>query len=345
MNQAFYLMPMLVSFALCVCLLLFLIFLSSRSKFAEKRLEKRHVHVKGVSRLGGVAIILAFLLTLFFDDRLIFSLQLFAVCFACLAILIFGLLDDFKQLSWREQLFFQVSLIAFVLLMGVRIQYLTNPFGDVIVFSSGLAHLVGFFIGVLWVVFLMNAMNWVDGIDGVSGGITLIASLSIFILSLRPEVNQPPIGIITAALVGCLAAFLLLNFHPAKIMAGTSGSMFMGFILAILAIFAGAKIATTLLVLAVPIIDALWVIGERWNMKKSIFIADKRHLHYRLLELGWSAKRICFFYYTVTGFFAIVALSTKATGKLFSLVVFSLGIVGILFVIRRKTTEKKTQIV
>jgi len=111
----------------------------------------------------------------------------------------------------------------------------------------------------------MNAINWVDGLDGVAGGITFIGVLSVFFLSQRENVNQPPITIISAILLGSLAAFLIFNFHSAKIMAGTSGSMFMGFILAILAIFAGAKIATTFLVLTIPIIDALWVIGQRFQ--------------------------------------------------------------------------------
>ena len=125
----------------------------------------------------------------------------------------------------------------------------------------------------------------------------------------------------------------------AQFLAGTSGSMFMGFILAILAIFAGAKIATTLLVMAVPIIDAFWVIGERIRSKSSIFSADKRHLHYKLMELGWSQKKICIFYYAITTFIAILALNTGAIGKMATFILFGAVMLAMLFFIRNKVSK------
>ena len=105
-------------------------------------------------------------------------------------------------------------------------------------------------------------------------------------------------------------------------MAGTAGSMFMGFALATLAIFSGTKIATTLLILTVPLVDFLWVIWERWKKKQSIFIPDKNHLHYKLLELGWSQKKIAVSFYIITGIIAIIALNTRAIGKSITLFLF-----------------------
>ena len=182
----------------------------------------------------------------------------------------------------------------------------------------------------------MNSMNWIDGVDGVSAGITLIGGITIFILSLRPEVNQPPVGIIAAALIGCTLALLLFNFYPAKIMAGTSGAMFMGFILAVLSVFAGAKIATTLLVMAVPIIDAFWVVSERIKSGSSVFSADKRHLHFRLIELGWSQRKICLFYCLITAFIAVLALNTGAMGKVITFILFGIIMLGMLTLIKNK---------
>ncbi|EKE25470.1 MAG: undecaprenyl-phosphate alpha-N-acetylglucosaminyltransferase [uncultured bacterium] len=186
----------------------------------------------------------------------------------------------------------------------------------------------------------MNAMNWVDGMDGVSGVITLVAIITIFFLSLKPEVNQPPIGIVTAALAGSLVAFLIYNYNPARIMAGTSGSMFMGFILAVLAIFAGAKIATTLMVLAIPIIDALWVLGERIYLKKSIFEADQRHLHFRLLKIGWSVRKIFLFYFLTTSVIAVLALRMRSIGKIATMLIFALFLVLILLYLARKVSSE-----
>lgn len=334
----FFLLPFLISFAAATVLL----FVLSRKKTdVDSRKSERHIHLRGVSRLGGVAIILSFLTALFLDKRLVIEAPLSGVIIASVAILVFGIIDDLKELSWKIQLFFQIAIIAFIYSMGVRLAYVSNPFGQTFLFHGWAGYVLGLTIAIIWVVFIMNAINWIDGIDGASSGVSIICALTIFFLSLKPEVNQPPVGIITAALVGGLVAFLLFNFHPAKILAGTSGSMFMGFILAVLAIFAGAKIATTLLVLIIPAVDALWVIFERYRSKKSIFAPDKRHLHFRLLELGWPQRRICIFYYGVTVLVAVLALNTRAVGKTATLLIFALVIMLISFIIKNRLEKRK----
>lgn len=340
MNFSLFLLPLLTSFVLAVLVLIAMILWGKKMMLVDERVESRHIHQKGISRFGGVALIVAFIVSVLLDKNLVIDLPLFGLLVASMAILFFGVIDDLKQLSWRSQLFFQVVLVLFMYFMGAKLQFVSNPFGGIFLFQGVTGAFLCIAISVVWVVFLMNAINWVDGIDGVAGGITFISGLSILFLSLRPEVNQPPISIITAILLGSLAAFLLLNFHPAKIIAGTSGSMFMGFILAILAIFAGAKIATTLLVLAVPIIDALWVIGQRFKSGVSIFSGDRRHLHFRLLELGWSKGNICFFYYAVTALVSFVALNTRALGKLTAIFVVALIMLVILVVISKKTEPR-----
>lgn len=337
MKYDIFLMPLLVSFVISSLLLIALILLGRKKRFADRRTSKRHLHQKGISRFGGIAIIIAFVSAVLLDKQLMISTPLIGVLFASVLIMFFGIIDDLRQLSWKEQLFFQVVVVMFVYIMGVRLQYVTNPFGGIFLFGNFFWQSVGLIFSIGWIVFLMNAVNWIDGIDGASGGITLIGVVTIFFLSLRPEVNQPPIGIIAVALLGALLAFLFFNFYPAKILAGTSGSMFMGFILAILAIFAGAKIATTLLVLAVPIIDALWVIGERIKAGDSIFSPDKRHLHFRLLEIGWTQKKICIFYYVITTLVAIVSLNTRAFGKSLTFVIVAIIMIGIYALIRRRT--------
>ena len=341
MNYSFFLMPLLSSFIIATILLVALIVLTQKFKNIDGRITARHIHAIGISRYGGVAIILSFIATLLLDNRLVIGRPLAGVLICCGAILMFGIIDDLKNLGWKSQLFFQIVIVLIVFAMGVKLQYISSPLGGIFFFDSGLAYFLGILISIVWVIFLMNAMNWVDGIDGISGGITLVACLAIFIISQRPEVNQPPIGIITAAIIGSLAAFLLLNFHPAKIMAGTSGSMFMGFILAILAIFAGAKIATTLMVLAVPIIDALWVMVERIKSKESIFLADQRHLHYRLLELGWSVKKICVSYWVITLFIAILALNIRAAGKMATLAILCVSLIFVMAAIASKVSRMK----
>jgi UDP-GlcNAc:undecaprenyl-phosphate GlcNAc-1-phosphate transferase len=335
-----FLNPFVISFAAAIALEVILILLGKKNNFNLGRTSDRHVHKRGISRFGGIALIIAFAAAILLNKKLVITVPIAGILIATGLILIFGIIDDIKQLSWKKQLFFQVCIVSFVYILGVRLEYLTNPFGGIFLFSGYSGYAIGLAIAVIWVMLLMNSINWVDGIDGASAGITLISTATIFLLSLRPEVNQPPVGIITAVLSGCLIAFLLLNFYPARILAGTSGSMFMGFILAMLAIFAGAKIATTLLVLAIPIFDALWVIGERLKSKKSVFLADKRHLHYRLMELGWSQRKICLFYYLITLFIAVVALNTKAVGKIAAFVLIGIVMLAVLFIVSRKIKAK-----
>jgi len=231
-------------------------------------------------------------------------------------ILVVGLIDDIWKLNWQFQLFFQICVAVIVFVSGVQIEYITNPFGGLIHLAWGASLLPGFFIGVFWIVLLMNAINWLDGIDGLSGGVSLISALAIFILAIKPEVNQPPVGIISIALIGAILGFLIFNFYPAKIMAGTSGSFFLGFMLASLSIFAGTKIATTLLVLTIPIVDAIAVMVQRFYFGKSIFKADSSHLHHKLLHRGWSQKKISWFFYSITFLLFYLAVSINIFDKM-----------------------------
>jgi UDP-GlcNAc:undecaprenyl-phosphate GlcNAc-1-phosphate transferase len=192
---------------------------------------------------------------------------------------------------------------------------------------------------VVWIVLMMNSMNWLDGIDGLSGGITLIGSLTIFFLSLKPEVNQPPVAILAIVLAGSVLGFLAFNFNPSQVLAGTSGSLFMGFFLAVLAVFSGTKIATALLVMALPVIDFVWVIGERIRNKKSIFKPDRKHLHFKLLELGWSQKKINIFFYIITLAVAAIALNTRFIGK--SITFFLVAVIMAVALLSIKNKIKK----
>jgi len=328
-----YVFPFIIAFLLTTVLAATLIYLGKKINW-KARNSLHHIKKGNVLRLGGVAMILAFNLTLLLDKNLIIEKGLMGVMLATGAILIFGFWDDIKELSWKKQLAFQILLAFFVALMGVRIYYFANPYGTGLI---SLGVVASFLAVIFWIVIVMNAMNWLDGIDGLSGGVTLIGALSIFFLSLKPEVYQPPMAIISLCLAGVSLGFLAFNFYPSKIIAGTTGSMFMGFLLAVLAIFAGTKIATAILILALPLIDFLWVIQERIRNKKSIFKPDQKHLHYKLLELGWSQKKVDICFYLVTLFIAIIALNTRAMGKSLTLIVFSLAAVIFLVWVNKKT--------
>ena len=322
----FYVLPFLYSTIISVIICLGCLVLYKKLKLTDNRKGERHIHTKNISRFGGVAIITAFIISLYVNNDLFFDDALWAIVIGSVVILFFGILDDICSISWKSQMFFQVMLVLLTFICGVKIAYITNPFGGIVHLTFDEMSFFSIIFMMFWMIFIMNAINWCDGIDGLASGVVFIAAITLFIIALEPQVMQPPIAIIAIVLAGSVLGFLFFNFPPAKIFAGSSGSFFMGYIIAVLAIVAGAKIGTTLLVLAVPLIDAIWVIYNRLRCKRSIFHGDKEHFHHRLLDLGWSDRKILVLYYGFTIFCSMSAIMTQSINKLFIFIFLSFGI-------------------
>lgn len=280
-------------------------------------------------RFGGAAIIISFLLAIFLSGNLVFDDLKWGIIISSLVILFFGIYDDLKNLSWKKQFLGQLLIVIIMISAGLQVDYIANPFGgaefrldnyQLPITNYQLPILSSIFI-LFWIVGFMNAMNWLDGLDGLAGGVGFIGAITLFFLSISNLVNQPPMGIISIILAGAILGFLFFNFYPAKIFMGTSGSMFLGFILATLAIFSGGKIAAALLVMGFPILDAIWVIAQRIKSGKSPFRGDARHLHYRLLEKGWPQKKIVLFIYSICIIFGFSALIFQNINKLLALAI------------------------
>lgn len=339
-----YLYPFMAAFLLAIALLFLFIYLLGKVKWRGRDSE-RHIHQPGVSRIGGLAMVLAFNLVILLDRTLVISPELWGFMFGTLALLVIGVWDDLRELYWKSQLFFQIAAAVFVFIVGVRIYYITNPLtGGIIRLDSGFGVVFSALLVIIWILAVINALNWSDGIDGLSGSVTFITAATIFFLSLTPDVNQPPIAIISAILAGAALGFLVFNFYPSKVLAGTSGSMFMGFSLAVLAVFAGTKIATAILVLIVPLIDFLWVIGQRLRSGQSIFQPDKNHLHHKLMQMGWSQRKITLAYIGITLIMAALALNTRSVGKGVTLVFSAIITVSALIFINKRTVDQAQKI-
>ena len=140
----------------------------------------------------------------------------------------------------------------------------------------------------VWIIGMINSINFIDGLDGLSSGIALIAAVTLGLISLTTTISQPFIAVLCFVLAGPLLGFLRWNFHPATIFIGTSGVMFVGYTLAVLAVLGTAKVAVAVLVLGVPIIDTFWIIVRRLATGSSPFTPDRGHIHHRLLDLGLS---------------------------------------------------------
>ena len=194
-----------------------------------------------------------------------------------------------------------------------------SPFGGSLVLPAVLA--VGFTF--FWVVGMMNAINWSDGLDGLAGGITFVSCAVLFARDdHRRRGNfqpQPSIAYLPLILGAAVLGFLPYNWHPARIFMGDSGSMFLGFTLAVISIIGGAKIATALLVLGIPILDVAYVIIYRLTRRRSPFEADRAHLHYRLYDLGLSQRQIVVIYLLLCGGFGGLSFLPSALYKLIAL--------------------------
>lgn len=240
----------------------------------------RSSHTKPIPRTGGIAIFISFIITvfIFFDIGPIKALLIGALLFALV-----GLIDDLWSLSPGWKLAFQIVGAILVFTQGLHIATLRNPFTESVMM---LGYWWDFGLTVLWILLVVNTVNLLDGLDGLAGSMTAIACSVLAILSCLVIVNQPTTALLAMVLMGGVLGFLVFNWHPAKIFMGDTGSHLLGFLIAGLAILSGAKIATAGLVLAFPILDAVWAVIRRLGSGKMPWEADRKHFHHRLIDLG-----------------------------------------------------------
>ena len=307
----------------------------------------RRVHDRPLPLGGGIAVAIAFLLVggglvllgglqALPGPRSVAPEHLAGLFGGAVLALVIGALDDRYDLRARWQFLGQIGLAAVAVVSGISVAYIGDPFGPG---NIPFAAPVGIAFTVVWIVGMINSLNFIDGLDGLSTGIALIAAITLGLLSLTVQVNQPLVAVLCFALAGGLLGFLRWNFHPAVIFQGTAGVMFLGYALAVLAILGSAKVVVALLVLAVPIIDTFWVIVRRLSSGRSPFSPDRGHIHHRLLDLGLSHRSTVLLIYLVCATLGLMSLLvSSATGVLAfvgALVVF--GMVG--FALRRDPRE------
>lgn len=270
----------------------------------------RRRHVGRVPKLGGLALYVAFVTAVVLAQLLPVERQdpkeltrLAGMLLGSTLIFLVGVWDDKRELSPAPQLIaqFVTSLIAIHFLIFIEV--VNNPFTN---HQAWFPWFITLPFTIFWLMGMMNTVNFLDGLDGLAAGVTLIASLIFFVHTF--SLKQYSVALLPLALAGCTLGFLPYNFHPAKIFMGSSGSYFLGFALGTLSIMAGAKMATALLVLGIPILDVAWQIFNRVRLGRSPAIGDRGHLHFRLLDLGLSQRRIVSLYYLLCASFGALAL-------------------------------------
>lgn len=297
-------------------------------------------------RLGGLAVFGAFFAVLWLYLPSITPHfrpgQLTAFALAAAALVAVGVIDDKWGVPPALQLLVHIAVAVVLVAVGMGIEEVTNPFGGRIdlhqwqlqvPFSEAgrFIQLPADLITVAWVVLVINAINWLDGLDGLAAGVGGISAVTLALLSLSAAVGQPHVALLAMVLAGSLAGFLIFNFHPAKIFLGTAGSTFLGFTIATLAIISGGKVATAVLVLGFPILDALTVIIRRSATGGVPWRADTKHFHHQLLARGWSVRRAVLFIYILSALFGALALLAGTTSlKLLAFVLLLVLLASIL---------------
>lgn len=313
----------------------------SRAAGLVDRPRPGEVQRRIVPRAGGHGIYLSFvaavLLSLALAPRDGAELTRLAGLLAGLVILVpVAVWDDFKRLGALPQLIGQLVVATVPVLFGVTISSVSNPFapppfgGEII-----LAPVVAIPATIVWLVLLMNSMNWLDTMDGLAGGVGAIAATILFLVSV--SLHQSTIALLPLALAGACLGFVPYNFNPARVFMGTTGSMFLGYALGIIAIIGGAKIATTMLVLGVPVLDAVLVILQRTLAGRHPWRGgDNAHLVHGLLGTGLTPRRIALLVYAICALFGWLSTSLIRTEKFYAFGALAVVLGALAFYVRQR---------
>ncbi len=258
----------------------------------------RKVHTCYMPRMGGLAIYLGFVAAVLMTQTI--DAKLMGILIGCTIIIVLGVVDDIKGVSPKVKLAVQTLAALVVVLFGVKISILTNPFADVL-FLEKFKLVIPF--TVLWIVGITNAVNLIDGLDGLAAGTSGIAAVTIAVVAFME--GHVAVAILAIILAASVFGFLPFNFNPAKIFMGDTGSMFLGFTLSVLAVVGLTKSATIIsifipvVILGIPIFDTMFAIIRRFLNGTPIFQADKEHLHHQLLNMGLTHRQTVLTIYAV----------------------------------------------
>jgi len=303
----------------------------------------RRQHRGAIPRTGGIALFVAFMAAALLAQWLPVPrldpkelTRFVGIAAGMIFLFVVGMIDDRVELRPGPQYVAQAiaGLIAIVFL--VFIEQVMNPFTDDLFVFPNHWLTVGFTL--LWIMGMINTVNFLDGLDGLAAGVGAIVSAVLAIHMIRE--GQYSVALLPLALLGATLGFLPFNFSPAKIFLG-SGSLLVGYAIATLGIAAGAKMALLLLVLSIPIIDVAWLIISRLRAGESIGHADRRHLHFRLLDLGLGQRQVVLLYYGYCAFLGVSALLISSRLlKLLALLVLGVATLGMLAWLARRTLRR-----
>ena len=291
----------------------------------------RKVHTVPIPRLGGLGIYAGFLIGyMLFGQH---SIQMNAVLIGSFIILVTGIFDDIKPVPAKYKLLGQIAGAAIIPLYGGILLKDISAFGLYLNFG-----ILSYPITILFIVAIINCINLIDGLDGLASGISSIYFLTVGIIAMLLNNAGGLDTTLTFIMLGSTLGFLVHNFHPAKIFMGDSGSMFLGYIIAVIALLGFKNVTLTsfiipILLLAIPILDTLFAILRRLINHKPLGEPDKNHLHHQLLKLKLSQKKTVIIIYIVDLLFASASIVYAVGNSMLGSNIYGMVIYAILFVL------------
>ena len=316
--------------------------------------EQDEQYASATPRLGGLAIYISFILLLFFVGG--FTRLTIGIGIGVTLLSVVGFFDDIHDFSGVTQFLFHLLAAVVIVLAGVKITSV-DIFGVALDFSIwewtitllNIPFAIVFpadLITILWLIIIINAMNWVAGIDALEETMAWVAGLTLMFLAIK--FGKEDMLVLTTLFTGATIGFWFFNFPPARIYGGTIANTLLGYLLAIFAIEIDGKFTTAILLLALPVVDFLWVLVGRvvkyreFNPVKLMSISGHHHFHHRLMEYGYSAKQTLLVEVTIFSLFAVAAYYFAGFNIVAVAVVASFGILFLLFTILTAQSKKRS---
>lgn len=324
------LLPLVVSALTTTTVTPFVIYLARRWGLLDDprvRFHPAHTHKGVIPRAGGLALLVGMIIAISIWVPL--TPQIIGILIGSIILTITGLFDDKKDVSPYIRLGINILVALLVVSTGSTIPFITNPITGGVLHLDLIHPILPHIVAMLWIVWTMNIIGWSAGVDGQMPGYVAISAFVLGLLSLRYSAldpNQLWVTVLAFIVTGAFLGFLPWNFYPQKIMPGYGGKTLAGFYLALLGILSFAKLGTALLVLGIPMLDAVATLLRRLGTKKSPVRADRGHLHHRLLDLGWSKPTIALFYWGVSAILGLVSLTVTSTLKVFTFVAVAVAL-------------------
>lgn len=320
---------------------------------SKLRKHPAHTHIGKIPRGGGLPMFIAFILVSLLFVTL--NKLYIGIIIASTLTIIVGLLDDYYDISPYLRFGINLLISGIVIGFGLGIPFISNPFGGVIRLDTwrwtfelfGGTHSIlplADLIALIWLTWITNMINWSKGVDGQMPGFVAVAALFLGLLSQRfiaHDVSTMNVMFFAVIVSGVFIGFLPFNFFPQQIMPGYGGGALAGFWLGVLSILSFGKIGTFVLVLAVPMIDALYTLVRRIRKGVSPFKADRGHLHHRLMELGWGKRRIAVFYWLITFILGCSSLFLNGMGKLIAVGLIAFLLALFFYVVDKQKLDQK----